>query len=187
MVQSEPGISNAQQQEPPPLRQQSPDLNIRASQQPIAVEGKEATIHDFLSLCGSKSAFSTVAKNGLESSMTTQDLLQPLQKTIFPGSSNVLPAGFVLGGAIPQTSSGDYNAGQQQTAYNPVNGGDHRSSDFSYVAKAHVPHAVSINKHWQQQQRHGVALEVLDGNKKLARVLSEDDDDEDDESFDHGY
>lgn len=165
MAQLEPGISKSPQQEPLPLCQQSPEMNIQSSHPPIAIEGKDATIHDFLSLGGSKSTSSTiaVAQNGLQSFIATQDLLQPLQKTTLPASSNVLPAAFVLGSSRPHISSVDYYTGQQM-AYNLVNGGlemqpNCRSSDVSYVAKAHGPHGVSNNKHLPQQQKKETYLD----------------------------
>lgn len=136
---------------------------------------------------------------GPQQSVTTQDLLQPLQKSLNPGGSsssiNLSPNCFVLQASKPY-GNGDPSAGQQSN-YAYSNGSfelretfpsKYRSSNISFGAKGQVPHAIPLNKHWQQpQQQQQSGLEVLEGNKRLTRVPSEEDEDEDDESFDHGY
>lgn len=177
MAELEPVIPNLPQEEPLPLPQHFPGLNVRPSRQPIAIEGKEATNYDFLSLGRSNSASSSVdvAPNVLQASMTAQDLLHPPQKAVRSG--NVLPAALVHGNTKPHISYSDYNAGRQ-TNYILVNEGvemqsNYRTSDISHVPKAHSPHDVSNNKQWQQQTK-----------KRLSWVVPENDDDEDDECLD---
>lgn len=205
------GIPSSQQQQVPSTL---PSLNMEVHDlsQPVATQGKQATVHDFMSLCGTganSTSVVTVANNGSpflggfvtcfsvagsQQSVTTQDLLQPLQKSLNPGSSNsnLLPNGFILNASKPY-GSGDPSAGQQSN-YTFGNGSfelrenfpsKYRSSNISFGAKGQLPHAIPLNKHWQQQQQPG--LEVLDGNKRVTRIPSEEDEDEDDESFDHGY
>lgn len=93
---------------------------------------------------------------GSQQSVTTQDLLQPLQKSLNPGSSNsnLLPNGFILNASKPY-GSGDPSAGQQSN-YNFGNGSfelrenfpsKYRSSNISFGAKGQLPHAIPLNKY----------------------------------------
>ncbi|MCO5579220.1 hypothetical protein L7F22_033074 [Adiantum nelumboides] len=192
------GILTSQQQ---PLPTSSPQhaLTVEAHDpaHPVATQGNQATIHDFLSLCGtgaSSTSTSTTSNHGSLQSSTTQDFLQPLQKNSVPvesSSNNLLPNGFVLGAAKPYMSSNELGGGQQ-SCYSFANGSfelrenfpsKYCSANISFGLKGQVAHALPINKHWQQQ----AGVEVLDGSKRLSRVPSEEDEDEDDESFDHIY
>lgn len=192
------GISSSQQQ---PLPTSSPQHSLTMeshdSAQALPTQGKQATIHDFLSLCGtgaSSTSTTTVSNHGSQQSSTTQDFLQPLQKNLIPAGSssgNLLPNGFVLNASKPFITSNEPGAGQQ-SCFTFGNGSfelrenfqsKYRSTNISFGPKGgHVPHAMPLNKHWQQ-----ASVEVLDGNKRLSRVPSEEDEDEDDESFEHVY
>ncbi|KAI5067961.1 hypothetical protein GOP47_0016306 [Adiantum capillus-veneris] len=192
------GILSSQQQPlPTSSPQHSQTMGAHDPAQPLTTQGNQATIHDFLSLCGtgaSSTSTTTMSNHGLQQSSTTHDFLQPLQKSLGPAansSNNLLPNGFVLNASKPYTSSNE-PGGAQQSCYTFGNGSfelresfpsKYRSANISFGLKGQVAHAVPLNKHWQQQ----AGIEVLEGNKRLSRVPSEEDDDEDDESYDHIY
>lgn len=191
------------------------DLEIPDSQQPPLIQGKEEATLDLLSLYGNGSTSSssmTCATTGLAPPLVaTQDLLQPLEKSIKPGLQS---HGLVLGRGSLHTNNMDHYA-SQQTSYALVNGTLEISSNASY----HVNNGEGISEgmrerleklaHWSSIQSRlrsddvnyvskGQGISLMNKNwqqrpvglqyasERPPRDPSEDEEDEDDESFDHG-
>lgn len=217
MAQNVRSAATLQQQSS--LAQQSLDLEVPQFQQRSDSEGgKEATTHDFLSLYGrgSASLTETTATRGSISSVTTQDLLQPLEKGLKPHSSSLLSQGL---GRLHTSSADDYVAGQQ-TSYALVNGTLELPSNaicrvdraegvtekakesvesLPYLSSAthlHLKYRPSDGSYAPKQpvpimskqwQHQQAGSELFDASERPPRVLSEEDEEDDEESLEHGH